>query len=152
MKIIQDDANAATLEDLEKTITAGTLLPFDEYQKAKEPAINVIINDYAAKLVAAAKEKGQVVTMDEAREMAKKEIPAAFVPEWMKNLRISANISGTELCYLEGIKTSIDRLAELMEVCWEDKIDDYVARHAKDFSKAAEKDKKINSSGKEGGA
>lgn len=125
--------STATLEDVEKVSNSGVALTFAEYQAIKEPAVNIIINDYAVKLVERAKERGETVTMDDARKIAAKEIPATFVPEWMRNLRVSANMAGTELCYLEGIKSALDNITELLQVCWEEQIDAYINRHANDF-------------------
>ena len=129
--------NEATLKDLERIERANVHLTFEEYAAIKEPAINAIINDYAAKIIEKAKENGAEVSLQEAREIAKSEIPAAFVPEWMKNLRIGANIAGTELAYLEQIKTSIDDVAELLSVIADGGgfIDRYVERHANDFKR-----------------
>ena len=121
------------ISELENTIERRVELPFDEYQAIREPAVNVVINDYAVKLIEAARSKGEELTIEEAREIAKKEIPAAFVPEWMKNLRINANIAGTELCYLEGLKAALERIEELIRCVFEKQIDEYIDRHANDF-------------------
>ena len=121
------------IEELEKTIERKVHLSFDEYQTMREPAINIVINDYAVKLVEAAKKAGEELTMPEARAIAKREIPAAFVPEWMKNLRINANIAGTELCYLEGLKSALERIEDLLRCVFEKQIDEYIDRHANDF-------------------
>lgn len=130
--------NEATLHDLEKVTTANVHLTFDEYAAMKEPALNVIVNDFAAKLIEKAKEKGETITLAEAREIAKREIPAAFVPEWMKNLRIGANVAGMELTYLEQLKGSIDGLTELVSVIADGGgfVDRYMEKHAKDFKRA----------------
>ena len=121
------------LDELEKTAERNTSLSFEEYSEIREPAVNIVINDYAVKLMEKAKESGNELTLEEARVIAKREIPATFVPEWMKNLRINANMAGTELCYLEAIKSSLERLEELLYVAFEEKISDYAIRHAGDF-------------------
>ena len=121
------------IDELEKTIEKNTALSFDEYQAIREPSVNIIVNDYAVKLVEQAKERGEELTLKDAKEIAKREIPAAFVPEWMKNLRISANIAGTELCYLEGLRSALERIEDLLRVVFEERIDEYIDRHADDF-------------------
>lgn len=126
------------LEDLIKTEEANASFSFEEYQSIREPAVNVIINDFAQKYIARAKENGEIVTIEEAREIAKKEIPSTFVPEWMKNLRVSANIAGTELVYLERIISSLSDIHELLQVIGEDKINEYVERHKDDFKRIQE--------------
>lgn len=122
-----------TLETMQKTAEANAFLSFEEYAAIKEPAVNIIVNDYATKMVEEAKKKGEELTMEKARELARKEIPSAFVPEWMKNLRISANVAGTELCYLEGIRGQLETLTELLHIIADDKIDAYIKRHSGDF-------------------
>ena len=121
------------IDELERTVEKNVLLPFEEYAAIREPAVNVVVNDYAAKILERAKESGVEMTLDEAREIAKKEIPAAFVPEWMKNLRIGANIAGTELCYLEALKSGIERIETLLTVAFDKEIEEYYVRHANDF-------------------
>ena len=64
------------LKDLEKTIEKNAHLSFDDYRAIREPAINAVINDYAAKIV----ENNPEITLAEAKEIAKNEIPTAFVP------------------------------------------------------------------------
>ena len=134
------NTNEATLRDLEDTINANRHLTFDEYSALRSPAIDAVINDYAVKLVQKAKEAGEVVTIDEAREMAKDAIPAAFVPEWMKNLRVSANVAGTELTYLEQLKQGLDGIAEMLSIILDASglFDKYVKKHAGEFRRAEE--------------
>ncbi len=133
-----------TLETMKKTAEANAFLSFEEYAAIKEPAVNIVVNDYAAKMVEEAKKKGEELTMEKARELARKEIPSTFVPEWMKNLRISANIAGTELCYLEGIKQQLEGISELLQIAIDDKIDAYIKRHAGDFRRMdADKDEEV---------
>ena len=119
-------------------MSANAHLTFDEYAAMKEPAVNVIVNDYAVKLIEDAKKRGEDLTIAKAREIAKKEIPATFVPEWMKNLRVGANIAGTELAYLEGVKQSLDGVTELLSIIVDGGgyLDTYVAKHAHDFKRA----------------
>ena len=85
------------LQNLKDTEEKNTALTFEEYQSIREPAVNVIINDFAQKYIEKAKERGETVTIDEAREIARREIRSTFVHVWMKNMRVSANIAGTEL-------------------------------------------------------
>lgn len=133
-------SQSATIKDLERVVSANVHLSFEDYAAMREPAVNVIVNDYACKLIEAAKAKGEELTLADAREIAKKEIPAAFVPEWMKNLRIGANIAGTELTYLEQLKTSLDGVTELLSVIAEGGgfLDRYIEKHAKDFKRLEE--------------
>lgn len=117
------------LTDLEKTIEKNAHLSFEDYRAIREPAINAVINDYAAKIV----ENNPEITLAEAKEIAKKEIPAAFVPEWMKNLRIAANIAGTELCYLEALNGTLGRIEEILSIVFEKSIERHLAEIANSF-------------------
>ena len=117
------------LKDLEKTIEKNAHLSFDDYRAIREPAINAVINDYAAKIV----ENNPEITLAEAKEIAKNEIPTAFVPEWMKNLRISANIAGTELCYLEAINGTLGRIEELLSIVFSKSIERHLTEIANSF-------------------
>ena len=126
------------MKELELTIEQNKHLTFEEYQAIREPAYNIIINDYACKLVERAKENGEELSLAEAKEIAKTEIPTAFIPEWMKNLRISANIAGTELVYLESISSNLLRLEELLSVALEPQIQAYIERHQNDFKREEE--------------
>lgn len=132
----------ATLKDLEDTVSANKHLTFDEYAVMKAPAIDAIVNDFAVKLVERAKENGQELSIQDAREIAKEEIPAAFVPEWMKNLRVSANIAGTELTYLEQLKQAVDGLTEMFSVFLDASgyLESYIKKHAADFKRAGGND------------
>jgi hypothetical protein len=121
------------LKDLETTIEKNAHLSFDEYRAIREPAINAVINDYAAKIV----ENNPEITLAEAKEIAKTEIPTAFVPEWMKNLRISANIAGTELCYLEALNGTLSRIEELLNIVFEKPIEKYLTRAAQSIRREA---------------
>ncbi len=123
------------LKELNETINNNTLLTFEEYAAIREPSYNIIINDYATKLLARAKDNGVEMTREEAEEIARREIPTSYVPEWMTNLRISANIAGTTLCYLEGLKSSLERIEDLFRVVHELDIDAYIERHANDFKR-----------------
>ncbi len=127
-----------TVKDLEKTIEQNKDLTFEEYKEMREPSYNVIINDYACKLIERAKERGEALTLEEAKERAKNEIPTAFIPEWMKNLRINANIAGTELIYLEALASGLARIEEILSVAFEDKIDAYIKKHQGDFKRENE--------------
>ena len=126
------------LRELELTIEQNKHLSFEEYKAIREPSYNVIINDYACKLVERAKENGEELSLAEAKEIAKTEIPTAFIPEWMKNLRISANIAGTELVYLESISSNLLRLEELLSVALEPQIQAYIEKHQNDFKREEE--------------
>lgn len=127
-----------TLKDLENTLGQNVELTFEAYQKLREPAIAIVLNDYASKLMEEVKAKGGELSKAEALEIAKNEIPASFVPEWMKNLRIGANLAGTEVVYLNQIVTELRGLSELMQIAFEDKIQAYVEDHASDFKRLAE--------------
>lgn len=127
-----------TLKDLENTLGQNVELTFEAYQKVREPAIAIVLNDYASKLMEEVKANGGELSKAEALEIAKNEIPASFVPEWMKNLRIGANLAGTEVVYLNQIVTELRGLSELMQIAFEDKIQAYVEDHASDFKRLAE--------------
>lgn len=126
------------LQNLKDTEEKNTALTFEEYQSIREPAVNVIINDFAQKYIEKAKERGETVTIDEAREIARKEIPSTFVPEWMKNLRVSANIAGTELIYLEQVVSALSEIQDLLRIIGEDKIEAYIKKHSNDFKRLRE--------------
>ncbi len=121
------------VENLERTIEANANLTFEEYKEMREPSYNAIINDYAVKLMERASENGEEITLDEAKAIAKREIPLEFIPEWMRNLRINANIAGTELIYLEGIASQLSRIEELLSAVFEKQIQEYIERHMHDF-------------------
>lgn len=123
------------LAELEQTIEQNKDLTFEEYKAIREPSYNVIINDYACKLIERAKENGEEITLAEAKERAKSEIPTEFIPEWMKNLRINANIAGTELVYLEALSSGLLRIEELLSVAFEKQIQEYIERHKNDFKR-----------------
>jgi hypothetical protein len=126
------------LRQLEQTAEQNKHLTFEEYQAIREPAYNIIINDYACKLIEKAKENDETLTLAEAREIAKAEIPTSFIPEWMQNLRINANMQGTSLIYFEAITSGISRIEELLSVALEDKINAYIEKHSKDFKNVGE--------------
>ena len=124
-----------TLKELELTLGQNIDLTFEEYQKVKEPAIAIVLNDYACKLMEEVKEKGAILSKEEALEIAKNEIPASFVPEWMKNLRIGANLAGTEVAFLSQIIAELRGISELLQIGFEDKIEAYCHEHANDFKR-----------------
>lgn len=127
----------ATLKDLEETVNANRDLTFEEYAALRAPAIDAVINDYAVKLVEKAKKERREISIEEAKEIAKNEIPVAFVPEWMRNLRVSANVAGTELTYLEQLKQSLDGIAEMLSIILDAGgfFDTYVNKHAGEFKR-----------------
>lgn len=133
-----------TLKDLEVTLGQNVDLTFEAYQKVKEPAIAIVLNDYACKLMEEAKEKGLELSKAEALEIAKNEIPASFVPEWMKNLRIGANLAGTEVVYLNQIVTELRGVSELLQIVFEDKIQAYIIDHANDFKRLNTEEGEVN--------
>ena len=124
-----------TLKDLELTLGQNIDLTFEEYQKIKEPAIAIVMNDYACKLIEEVKAKGGELTKAEALEIAKNEIPCSFVPEWMKSLRIGANLAGTEVVYFNQLLSEVQGISELLQVVFEDKIEEYCLKHASDFKR-----------------
>jgi hypothetical protein len=124
-----------TIKDLEETLHLNVDLTFEEYQKIKEPAVQIVINDYASKLMEEVAQKGGQLSREEALEIAKNEIPANFVPEWMKSLRIGANLAGTEVVFMNQIVTELQGISELLQVCFEEKIENYCLRHAEDFKR-----------------
>ncbi len=123
------------VEHLERTIENNADLTFEEYKEMREPSYNAIINDYAVKLVERAKENGEDLSIADAKARAKNEIPLEFIPEWMRNLRINANIAGTELIYLEEIASQLGRIEEILSAVFERQIDEYIRRHSKDFKR-----------------
>lgn len=123
------------VEHLERTIENNVNLTFEEYKEMREPSYNAIVNDYAVKVMERAKENGEEIDLAEAKERAKKEIPLEFIPEWMRNLRINANIAGTELIYLEALASGLGRIEELLLAVFEKQIDDYVERRKNDFKR-----------------
>ena len=125
------------LSNIEEAAERNCLLTFEEYAAIKEPSVNIIVRDYACKLLAKAKEAGVEMTLEEAERQAREQIPAAFVPEWMKNLRIGANLAGTELTYLEGLHSELSEIKELLYIALEDKIEQYARRHAADFKRVS---------------
>lgn len=124
------------LKELEQTLENKAHLSFEDYAAVREPAVNALINDYAVKLV----ERDPELTLPEAKEIAKREIPSTFVPEWMKNLRISANIAGTELCYLEAVIGALGRIEEMLSIVFEKTIDEHLTRLAEGFKREEIKD------------
>lgn len=133
-----------TLKDLEVTLGQNVDLTFEAYQKIKEPAIAIVLNDYACKLIEESKGKGLELSKAEALEIAKNEIPASFVPEWMKNLRIGANLAGTEVVYLNQIVTELRGISELLQITFEDKIQAYIIDHANDFKRLNTEEGEVN--------
>lgn len=131
----------ATLKDLEETVNANRTLTFEEYASLRAPAVSAVINDFAANIVEKAKKDGVEISFEEAKEIAKNEIPVTFVPEWMRNLRISANVAGTELTYLEQLKQSLDGIAEMLSIIIDAGgfFDSYVKKHAGEFKRMEEK-------------
>ena len=132
--------NNATLKDLEDTVNANKTLSFDEYSNLRAPAVSAVINDFAANIVEKAKKDGVEISFEDAKEIAKNEIPVAFVPEWMRNLRVSANVAGTELTYLEQLKQSLDGIAEMLSIIIDAGgfFDSYVKKHAGEFKRMEE--------------
>lgn len=132
-----NNTNEATLKDLEETVNANRHLTFEEYAALRAPAIDAVINDYAVKIIEKAKEEDREITLEEAREIAKNEIPVAFVPEWMRNLRVSANVAGTELTYLEQIKQGLNGITEMLSIILDASgmFDAYVKKHAGEFKR-----------------
>ena len=124
-----------TLKDLEFTLGQNIDLTFEEYQKLKEPAISIVLNDYACKLIEEVKAKGGTLTKEDALEIAKNEIPCSFVPEWMKSLRIGANLAGTEVVYFSQLLSELQGISELLQIIFEDKIEEYCLKHANDFKR-----------------
>ncbi len=126
-----------TIKELERTLGQNIDLTFEEYKKIKEPAVAIIINDYADKLISEVKTKGGEISKEDALEIAKNEIPCSFVPEWMKSLRIGANLAGTEVVYFNQILTELQGISELIQIAFEDKIGEYCLKHANDFKRMA---------------
>ena len=56
----------------------------------------------------------------------------------MKNLRVSANIAGTELIYLERVVSELSEIQDLLRIIGEDKIEAYIKKHSNDFKRLRE--------------
>ena len=102
-----------TLADLKASYAQDALLTFEEYEAKKEPAVEIILHDFARKAMEKAAEAGTPMTEEEALLLARESIPVAFVPEWMKNLRMGANLAGTEITYLEGLRLVLEEIRDL---------------------------------------
>jgi hypothetical protein len=131
-----------TVKELEETMNVNSNLTFEEYKEIQEPSYIAVINDYAVKVMERAKENGELITLEEAKEIAKKEIPLDFIPEWMRNLRVNSNIAGTTLIYLEALSSGLERIEEIMSVAFEPQIQDYIQRHSNDFKREGISDDK----------
>lgn len=131
-----------TVKELEETMNVNANLTFEEYKEIQEPSYIAVINDYAVKVMERAKENGEEITLSEAKEIAKKEIPLDFIPEWMRNLRVNSNIAGTTLIYLEALSSGLERIEEIMSVAFEPQIQDYIQRHSNDFKREGISDDK----------
>lgn len=105
--------NNLTLADLKASYAQDALLTFEEYESKKEPAVEIILHDFARKAMEKAEEAGTPMTEEEALLLARESIPVAFVPEWMKNLRMGANLAGTEITYLEGLRLVLEEIRDL---------------------------------------
>jgi hypothetical protein len=131
-----------TVKELEETMNVNANLTFEEYKEIQEPSYIAVINDYAVKVMERAKDNGELITLEEAKEIAKKEIPLDFIPEWMRNLRVNSNIAGTTLIYLEALSSGLERIEEIMSVAFEPQIQDYIQRHSNDFKREGISDDK----------
>lgn len=131
-----------TVKELEETMNVNSNLTFEEYKEIQEPSYTAVINDYAVKVMERAKDNGELITLEEAKEIAKKEIPLDFIPEWMRNLRVNSNIAGTTLIYLEALSSGLERIEEIMSVAFEPQIQDYIQRHSNDFKREGISDDK----------
>lgn len=105
--------NNLTLADLKASYAQDALLTFEEYEEKKEPAVEIILHDFARKAMEKAEEAGTPMTEEEALLLARESIPVAFVPEWMKNLRMGANLAGTEITYLDGLRLVLEEIRDL---------------------------------------
>lgn len=133
-----------TIKELECTLGQNIDLTFEEYRKIKEPAVAILINDYADKLISEVKSKGGELSKEEALEIAKNEIPCSFVPEWMKTLRIGANLAGTEVVYFNQMLSELQGISELLQIAFEDKIEEYCVKHANDFKRIARENSEVH--------
>ena len=113
-------------------------LSFEDYAKLRAPAVNAVVNDYAAAIYADAKKRKRPIKYETAVSRAKKNLPELFVPEWMKNLRVIANARGTEVQFMREILDSLNRLEELVGVVHEGEIEAWIAEHKNDFKRLAE--------------
>lgn len=114
--------NNLTLADLKASFAQDALLTFEEYEAKKEPAVEIVLHDFARKAMEKAEEAGTPMTEEEALLLARESIPAAFVPEWMRNLRMGANLAGTEITYLEGLRLVLEEIRDILMLVHGDKI------------------------------
>ena len=114
--------NNLTLADLKASYAQDALLTFEEYEAKKEPAVEIILHDFARKAMEKAEEAGTPMTEEEALLLARESIPVAFVPEWMKNLRMGANLAGTEITYLEGLRLVLEEIRDILMLVNGDRI------------------------------
>ena len=85
------------------------------------------VNDVAVDLM----RKDKSLTLDKATEMAEKIVPTDAMAEMLRNYRISANYCGTMFAFLENLRLETQRVGDLLEIIFEDKIKEYVEREAK---------------------
>lgn len=85
------------------------------------------VNDVAVDLMR--KDKG--LTLEQATEQAEKIVPTDAMPEMLRNYRISANYCGTMFAFLENLRLETQRVGDLLEIIFEDKIKEYIEREAK---------------------
>lgn len=85
------------------------------------------VNDVAVDLM----RKDKSLTLEQATEQAEKIVPTDAMPEMLRNYRISANYCGTMFAFLENLRLETQRVGDLLEIIFEDKIKEYVEREAK---------------------
>ena len=128
-----NNQNSRSIESFEEAVCKNADLTFEEYQSVREEAVEVIVNDFAVKAIAKAKSEGREMTIEEARTLAKKEIPAIFVPEWMRNLRIQANVSGMELTKFGEILFELRAIRQIFETVYEKEILESIKNNLEKF-------------------
>ena len=87
------------------------------------------VNDVAVDLM----KKKKNLTLDEALKKAEKIVPTDAMPEMLRNYRISANYCGTMFAFLENLRVETQRVGDLLEIIFEDRIKEYVENEARNM-------------------
>lgn len=146
----QEARPKATIGEVEACLEQKKTLTFEEYIETREPSYKVLLRDFAVKAVEKAKAAGEELALEDAMQMARDTIPAAFVPEWMQNLRIAANISGTELCAFNEMIGELRGIREILEVVFRENIQFFADMMKSDLARAYEAKRASDKAYKEG--
>ena len=97
--------------------------------KDLDTARQCAVNDVAVDLM----KKKKNLTLDEALKKAEKIVPTDAMPEMLRNYRISANYCGTMFAFLENLRVETQRVGDLLEIIFEDRIKEYVENEARNM-------------------